>query len=145
MKAVVQRVNNASVRVNEEVVGKIDKGLLILVGFTHKDDLDTIKYIANKIINLRIFDDSNGIMNLSVNDIKGEILSVSQFTVYADSSKGNRPSYINALNHVEAEKMYKLFNEELKKSNLKIEEGIFRADMKVSLENDGPITIILER
>lgn len=145
MKVVIQRVNYASVTVNKEVVGKIDKGLLVLVGFTHNDNIDNIKYIVNKIINLRIFDDSNKVMNLSLKDKNYELLSVSQFTLYGDSRKGNRPSYVNSLNHIEAEKLYNLFNEELIKNGVKLQKGIFRSDMKVTLENDGPVTIIIER
>ncbi len=145
MKVVVQRVTEASVSVNNEVVGKIGNGLLLLVGFTHNDDINTIKYIANKIINLRIFDDSNGIMNLSVLNKNYDILSISQFTLYGDATSGNRPSYIKSLNQEAAKELYNLFNEELKKSKLKIETGIFREDMKVSLTNDGPVTIIIER
>ena len=145
MKVVVQRVNKASVVVSKKEVGKIDKGLLVFVGFTHNDNIDNIKYIVNKIINLRIFDDESGVMNLSIKDKNYEILSVSQFTLYADTKKGNRPSYINSLNYVEAEKLYNLFNDELRKTGIKIETGIFRSDMKVSLENDGPVTIIMER
>lgn len=145
MKVVVQRVLNASVTVNNKTVGKIDKGLLVLVSFTHNDSFDEIKYMVNKIINLRIFDDENGVMNLSVKDKNYEILSVSQFTLYGDCSKGNRPSYVNSLNYVEAEKLYDLFNEELKSKGIHIETGIFRSDMKVSLVNDGPVTLIIER
>ena len=145
MKVVVQRVNKASVVVSKKEVGKIDKGLLVFVGFTHNDNINNIKYIVNKIINLRIFDDESGVMNLSIKDKNYEILSVSQFTLYADTKKGNRPSYINSLNYIEAEKLYNLFNDELRKTGLKVETGIFRSDMNVSLENDGPVTIIMER
>lgn len=145
MKVVVQRVKKAQVTVNNKIVGKINNGVLLLVGFTHNDNLDTIKYIVNKIINLRIFDDNNKVMNLSLLDKNYEILSVSQFTLYGDCKKGNRPSYINALNPTDARILFDLFNEELKKSNLKVETGKFREDMLVSLENDGPVTIIIEK
>lgn len=145
MKVVVQKVLNASVVVNKEEVGKINSGLLIFVGFTHNDDISNIKYIVNKIVNLRVFEDSNNVMNLSVLELNKELLVVSQFTLYADTSKGNRPSYINSLKHEEANVLYDLFVEELKKSNLKVETGIFRSDMKVSLINDGPTTIIIEK
>lgn len=145
MKVVVQKVLNASVVVNKEEVGKINSGLLIFVGFTHNDDISNIKYIVNKIVNLRIFEDSNNVMNLSALELNKELLVVSQFTLYADTSKGNRPSYINSLKHEEASVLYDLFVEELKKSNLKVETGIFRSDMKVSLINDGPTTIIIEK
>lgn len=145
MKVVVQKVLNASVVVNKEEVGKINSGLLIFVGFTHNDDIFNIKYIVNKIVNLRVFEDSNNVMNLSALELNKELLVVSQFTLYADTSKGNRPSYINSLKHEEANVLYDLFVEELKKSNLKVETGIFRSDMKVSLINDGPTTIIIEK
>lgn len=145
MKVVVQKVLNASVVVNKEEVGKINSGLLIFVGFTHNDDISNIKYIVNKIVNLRVFEDSNNVMNLSALELNKELLVVSQFTLYADTSKGNRPSYINSLKHEEASVLYDLFVEELKKSNLKVETGIFRSDMKVSLINDGPTTIIMEK
>ncbi|MCI5734080.1 MAG: D-aminoacyl-tRNA deacylase [Tenericutes bacterium] len=145
MKVVVQKVLNASVVVNKEEVGKINSGLLIFVGFTHNDDISNIKYIVNKIVNLRVFEDSNNVMNLSALELNKELLVVSQFTLYADTSKGNRPSYINSLKHEEANVLYDLFVEELKKSNLKVETGIFRSDMKVNLINDGPTTIIIEK
>lgn len=145
MKVVVQRVTNSQVEVDNKIVGKIDKGLMLLVGFTENDNQETVKYMVNKVLNLRIFDDENGVMNLSVTDIKGEILSISQFTLYGDARKGNRPSYVNALKGEEATKLYDLFNENLKNSNLKVETGIFGADMKVSLINDGPVTIIIEK
>ena len=145
MKVVVQKVLNASVVVNKEEVGKINSGLLIFVGFTHNDDISNIKYIVNKIVNLRVFEDSSNVMNLSALELNKELLVVSQFTLYADTSKGNRPSYINSLKHEEANVLYDLFVEELKKSNLKVETGIFRSDMKVNLINDGPTTIIIEK
>lgn len=145
MKVVVQKVLNASVVVNKEEVGKINSGLLIFVGFTHNDDISNIKYIVNKIVNLRIFEDNNNVMNLSAKELNKELLVVSQFTLYADTSKGNRPSYINSLKYEEASVLYDLFVEELKKSNLKVETGIFRSDMKVNLINDGPTTIIIEK
>ena len=145
MKVVVQKVLSASVVVNKEEVGKINSGLLIFVGFTHNDDISNIKYIVNKVVNLRVFEDSNNVMNLSALELNKELLVVSQFTLYADTSKGNRPSYINSLKHEEANVLYDLFVEELKKSNLKVETGIFRSDMKVSLINDGPTTIIIEK
>lgn len=146
MRALVQRVIKASVVVNENLVSQIGNGILVFVGFTHNDTIDDIEYIVNKIINLRIFDDSNGVMNLSVIDKNYEVLSVSQFTLYGDTKKGNRPSYVNALNHEEASKLYDIFNQKLKeKLKDKVSTGIFRSDMKVSLINDGPITIMIER
>ena len=146
MRALVQRVTKASVVVNENLVSQIGNGLLVFVGFTHNDTIDDIEYIVNKIINLRIFDDSNGVMNLSVIDKNYEVLSVSQFTLYGDTKKGNRPSYVNALNHEEASKLYDIFNQKLKeKLHDKVSIGSCRSDMKVSLINDGPITIMIER
>ena len=144
MKVVVQRVGNASVKVEGKIVGEIDKGLLLLVGFTEGDNLEKINYMVNKVINLRVFDDNNGVMNLSVQDVNGSILSVSQFTLYGDASKGNRPSYIKALKGDEASKLYKEFNNRLN-SIIHTEEGVFGADMEVNLLNDGPITIIIEK
>ena len=144
MRVVVQRTQEACVKVDNKIVGKIDNGLTLLVGFTEGDNLDIIKYMVKKIINLRIFDDESGIMNKSILDVGGSILSISQFTLYADTKKGNRPSYIKALNGDAAIELYKLFNLELKK-HVHVEKGIFGADMKVSLVNDGPVTIILEK
>lgn len=143
MKLVIQRVKKASVTVNDELIGNIDKGLLILVGFTYNDTIEEIKKHVNKVVNLRIFDDENGIMNKSILEVGGSILSVSQFTLYADTKKGRRPSYINALNGDEAIKLYDTWNKELK-NYLNVETGIFGADMQVSLVNDGPVTIIME-
>lgn len=144
MRIVAQRVINSSVEVEDKVVGSIGKGLMILVSFTYGDDFDTIDYMVNKIINLRIFDDENKVMNLSVKDIQGSILSISQFTLYADTKKGNRPSYINALKSEEAVKLYNAFNEKLSQF-IRVETGIFGSEMKVSLVNDGPVTIIIEK
>ena len=145
MRVLVQRCDKALVRVNDNVVGSIDKGLMILVGFTEGDNFDTIKYMADKVVNLRVFDDENGIMNKSLLDKSYSILSVSQFTLYGDASKGRRPSYINALNGSLAKPLYDKFNEELRKYGVEVETGIFGADMKVELINDGPVTIMLER
>lgn len=144
MKVVCQRVLESNVKIDNKVVGKIEQGLMLLVGFTEGDSIDTIKYMINKIVNLRIFDDENHIMNKSVKDINGSILSISQFTLYGDTKKGHRPSYINALNPTEASKLYDLFNEELRKE-INVETGVFGADMQVSLINDGPVTIIIEK
>ncbi len=144
MKVVVQRSNKAKVLVDNKVVGQIDKGMMLLVGFTNNDTEKEIDYMVNKIINLRIFDDENGVMNKNILDYGGSILSVSQFTLYADSRKGNRPSYINALKGEEAVKLYDLFNKKLSEK-IKVETGIFGAEMKVDFINDGPITIILEK
>ena len=144
MRAVVQRVQNASVSVDEKVVGKINYGYMILVGFTEGDNDDTIEAMVKKILNLRIMDDENGVMNKSILDIGGEILSISQFTLYGDARKGNRPSYIEALKGEEATILYDKFNDELSKY-IHVEKGIFGANMQVSLINDGPTTILLEK
>ena len=145
MRVLVQRCDKAFVKVDSNIVGRIDKGLMILVGFTEGDNFDTIKYMVDKIVNLRVFDDENGIMNKSLLDKSFSILSVSQFTLYGDASKGRRPSYINALNGSLAKPLYDKFNEELRKYGVEVETGIFGADMKVELINDGPVTIMLER
>lgn len=144
MKVLVQRSLESSVTVDNKIVGKIDKGLVLLVGFTEGDNIKDIEYLAKKVVNLRIFDDENGVMNKSLLDIGGSILSISQFTLYADSKKGNRPSYIKALKSNEALPLYEEFNNKLKEYNVNVETGIFGADMKVNITNDGPITIILE-
>lgn len=145
MKVLVQRVTSANVKVNSKVVGEINRGILLLVGFTQSDTTKEIDYMVDKVINLRIFDDENGVMNKSLLDTEGSILSVSQFTLYADSSKGRRPSYINALNGDKAIILYDEFNKKLKEKNVKVETGIFDAYMQVELINDGPITIMLEK
>ena len=145
MRVLAQRCDKALVKVNDNVVGSINKGLMILVGFTEGDNFDTIKYMADKVVNLRVFDDENGIMNKSLLDKSYSILSVSQFTLYGDASKGRRPSYVNALNGSLAKPLYDKFNEELRKYGVEVETGIFGADMKVELINDGPVTIMLER
>lgn len=143
MRVVVQRVNKSSVTVGGKVVGKIDKGFTLLVGFTQGDTIEDIKYMVKKIVNLRIMDDENGVMNKSILDAGGDILSISQFTLYGDAKKGNRPSYVKALGGEKALPMYDKFNE-LLKEHVKVETGIFGADMKVSIENNGPVTILLD-
>ncbi len=144
MKLVVQRSKESSVTVDKKIVGKINFGLVVLVGFTHTDTLEDIKYLAKKLVNLRIFDDENKVMNKSLLDVNGSILSISQFTLYADTKKGNRPSYVNSMKASDASHLYDLFNEELKKYNVEVQTGIFQADMLVNINNDGPVTIILE-
>ena len=144
MKVVVQRVKSSSCTVDGKITGKIDNGFMLLVGFTNGDDETNVYDMVKKIINLRIMDDDNHVMNKSILDTKGSILSISQFTLYADTKKGNRPSYINAMKGEEAVKLYDLFNRELRKY-VPVYEGIFGADMQISLINDGPVTIILER
>ena len=144
MKVVIQRSKNASVEVDNKVVGKIDKGLVILVGFTESDNENIIDKMVNKVINLRIFDDENGVMNKSLLDGNGDILSISQFTLYADTKKGRRPSYIKALRGEESTILYDIWNNKLKEAGINVETGIFGADMKVSLINDGPVNIIID-
>lgn len=143
MKVVVQRSKYSSVTVDGKIVGQIDNGLVLLVGITKEDTLEDLEYMAKKVLNLRIFDDSNGVMNKSILDNGGSILSISQFTLCANTKKGNRPSYIDAMEPVLAKKYYLKFNEMLRES-VDVSEGIFQADMLVNINNDGPITIILE-
>ena len=143
MRVLVQRALSSSVTVDNEVIGRIDKGAVLLVGFTEGDNSDTIDYMVNKVLNLRIYDDSNGVMNKSILDVGGSILSISQFTLYADSKKGNRPSYINALNGEKAISLYEEFNNKLSRY-ICVETGKFGADMLVDIKNDGPVTILLD-
>lgn len=143
MRCVVQKVNSSSVTVDGKLINKIGRGFNVLVGFTHDDTDKDIEYMAHKVVNLRIFEDENDVMNKSVIDVGGEILSISQFTLYGDARKGNRPSYINALGGEKALPMYEKFNEELNKS-VKTYGGVFGADMKVEILNDGPTTIIID-
>lgn len=145
MRIVVQRCIKASVEVDNKIVGKIDNGLMLLVGFTQGDTSKEIDFMVDKVINLRIFDDEAGVMNKSLLDTGGSILSVSQFTLYADASKGRRPSYVNALSGDLAVKLYEEFNQKLKDKSVQVETGIFGAEMKVELVNDGPVTILLEK
>ncbi len=144
MKVVLQRSKEASVTVNNQVISTIDGGLTILVGFTYGDTVNDIDYLINKIINLRIFDDENHVMNKSLLDINGSILSISQFTLYANTDSGRRPSYSDALEPVAANILYDLFNEKLRALKINVQTGIFGADMKVLLINDGPVTIVIE-
>ena len=141
---VIQNVNRASCTIDHKIVGEISRGFCLFVGFTHDDTKERVEKMVNKLVSLRLFDDENGKTNLSLKDIGGSILSISQFTLYADTHKGNRPSYINALGGKEAEPLYDAFNEELK-NYVPVEEGKFGADMKIDFINDGPITIIMER
>ena len=143
MRVVIQRSKEASVSYDKEV-NSIDKGLVVLLGITNGDTIEDINYLVKKIINLRIFEDSDNKMNLSVKDINGSILLVSQFTLYASCKDGNRPSFTNALNYDDSNKLYELFKEELSKTDIPYKTGEFGADMKVSLINDGPVTIIID-
>lgn len=144
MRAVIQRVSSASVKVDEETIGSIGKGLLIFLGVGEADTEFDLKYIADKSVGLRIFSDENDKMNLSVEDIGGEILVISQFTLYGDCRKGKRPSFSKSMEPVAANKMYEQFIAELKSKGIRTEHGEFGADMKVELLNDGPVTILLD-
>lgn len=145
MKLVVQRVKNAKVDVDGKTVGKIEKGFLVLLGVTHTDTKETADYLVKKLCSLRVFEDENGKMNLSLKDVDGKLLIVSQFTLYADCSGGNRPSFVNAAKPEFANELYEYFCDKCKGNGIEVEKGIFGADMKVSLLNDGPVTIILEK
>ncbi|WPO90455.1 D-aminoacyl-tRNA deacylase [Chryseobacterium sp. YR459] len=144
MKIVIQRVSEASVKVDGKIVGEIGKGLMLLVGVDENDEKTDADWLVQKVLNLRIFGDEEGKLNLSVKDISGEILCISQFTLIADYKKGNRPSFIKAAKPDKAIPLFDYFKEEIAKSGLKIESGIFGADMKVSLINDGPVTIVMD-
>ena len=143
MKVLVQRSKNSKVTINGKVNGQIDHGYVLLVGFTNGDDETIIDKMINKILNLRIFEDENEKMNLSILDTNGSILSISQFTLYANTKEGRRPSFTNALNPKEASVLYDVFNQKLKEK-IHTETGIFGADMKVEIYNDGPVTIMLD-
>lgn len=145
MKILIQRVAEASVEVNSEIIAKIDKGVVVLVGVTHSDTPAEASWLANKLINLRIFEDEAGKMNQSLLDQKGSALIVSQFTLYADCNSGKRPSFTKAALPEMANTLYQQFIEEVRKGGIHTESGIFGAEMKVSLINDGPVTILLER
>ncbi len=146
MKLVVQRTLESKVEVNNKIVGKINKGFLVLCGITHTDTEKEVDILARKLCNLRVFEDENDKMNLSIKDVGGELLIVSQFTLYADSmSSGNRPSFIAAARPEKAEPLYEYFIKKCEQEGIHVEKGIFGADMQVSLVNDGPVTIILEK
>ena len=144
MKVVVQKVSQARCVVEGKVTGEIGTGYMLLVGFGHEDTRETARKYAQKIARLRIFEDENGKINRSIFDVGGSILSISQFTLYADCKKGNRPSFTDALSGERAVSLYKYFNECLRNLDLEVQEGVFGADMKISLLNDGPVTIILD-
>lgn len=145
MKFVIQRVKNAKVEVDNKVTGKIEKGFLVFVGVTHTDTKEIADYLVKKLINLRVFEDENNKMNLALKDVDGQLLLVSQFTLYADTSSGNRPSFTEAAESKKAKQLYEYIISECKKQIEVVEIGIFGADMKVGLLNDGPVTIILEK
>ena len=144
MRLVIQRVSKASVEIEGKVNGKIDEGFMLLVGITNDDNKEVVEKMADKLINLRIFEDENEKLNLSLMDVKGEILSISQFTLYANCKKGRRPSFLDAAKPEISKPLYEYFNKELENAGVHIETGIFGAMMKVSLINDGPTTIILD-
>lgn len=144
MRVVIQRVAYASVTVEEKVIGKIERGFLLLVGVTHDDAMEDMEYLVRKIVQMRIFEDEEGKLNRSIQDIGGEILSVSQFTLYADTKKGNRPSFSKAAPGDVAIEMFEQFNGLLRDTGIPVETGQFGADMKVELLNDGPVTIQLD-
>ena len=144
MRVVLQRVSHASVTVEEKVIGQIQRGFLLLVGVTHDDAIEDMEYLVRKIVQMRIFEDEEGKLNRSIQDVDGEILSVSQFTLYADTKKGNRPSFSNAAPGDVALKMFEQFNGLLRDTGIPVETGQFGADMKVELLNDGPVTILLD-
>lgn len=143
MKVVIQRALASSVEVDNKLINKIEKGMVILVGVNVEDTSEDVDYLVRKTLNLRIFDDENGVMNKSILDVGGEILSISQFTLQASTKDGNRPSYINAMNGEEAVKLYEEYNKKLNEK-VKTYPGVFGAEMKVSITNDGPITIIID-
>lgn len=144
MRAVVQRVTSSSVTVDEKVIGSINEGFNVLIGICKDDTIEDLQYIKDKIINLRVFHDENDKMNLSILDIKGEILAISQFTLYGDCRKGRRPNFMEAMVGEYAKALYDKFIEMLKESKLKVETGEFGAHMKVEINNDGPVTILLD-
>ena len=144
MRVVLQRVSHASVTVEEKVIGKIQRGFLLLVGVTHDDTMEDMEYLVRKIVQMRIFEDEEGKLNRSIQDIGGEILLVSQFTLYADTKKGNRPSFSKAAPGDVALEMFEQFNGLLRDTGIPVETGQFGADMKVELLNDGPVTILLD-
>ena len=144
MKVVVQRARDASVTVGDEVVGRINNGYMLLVGITHTDTAEDVKYVADKITNLRVFEDELGKMNLSLLDVEGDILSISQFTLYGDCRKGRRPNFMAAAKPDYAEEVYQLFNNELRSKGIQVETGVFGEMMDVQFTNVGPVTLIIE-
>lgn len=146
MRLVIQRVKQAKIEVEEKLISEIGKGFLVLIGVTHTDTKETADYLAKKLCNLRVFEDENEKMNLGLKDIQGQLLLVSQFTLYGDCAKGNRPSFIEAAKPDFANELYEYFCQQCKQEyGLKVQEGIFGANMQISLVNDGPVTILLEK
>ena len=144
MRVILTTVLQASVRIDDHLVAKINRGYLLLVGFTSGDDKETVDKMVDKILSLRVFPDEHGQINISLQDVNGEILSVSQFTIYADARKGRRPSFVDALRPGEAEPLYDYFNQQLELKYGRLQTGIFGADMKVESINDGPFTLLLD-
>ena len=144
MRAVIQRETSSSVTVDNKTIGEINNGLNVLIGICNDDTIEDLQYVADKIINLRIFHDENDKMNLCIQDVKGELLIISQFTLYGDCRKGRRPNFMQAKSGEEAKVIYEKFVDIIKKSGLKVETGEFGADMKVQINNDGPVTILLD-
>lgn len=145
MRFLVQRVSEANVMVDNNITGKIGKGYLVLIGITHTDTTTDADYLINKLLNLRVFCDENDKMNLNINQVNGELLLVSQFTLYANTYHGNRPDFLEAAKPAYAEELYEYIIKECKNRNINVQTGIFGADMKVHLLNDGPVTIMLEK
>lgn len=145
MKLIVQRVKQASVEVDREIVGSIERGYLVFIGITHTDTKEVVDYLVEKLCNLRVFEDEKGKMNLSLKDIGGKLLIVSQFTLYANCIHGNRPSFTGAAKPDMANELYEYFCDKCKEKQIEVQKGIFGADMKVNIINDGPVTIILEK
>ena len=144
MRFIIQRVKKSSVTVDNKIVGRINKGFLVLIGITHTDTTEIADKMIKKMVNLRVFSDENDKMNLALKDVEGELLLISQFTLYADCKKGNRPSFVDAAKPEYANELYEYVIEKCKESGNKVQTGIFGADMKVELLNDGPVTIVLD-
>ena len=144
MKVVVQRCSKASILIDDSIKRNIDNGLVVLLGIHKDDDISDVNYIIKKLINLRIFEDDNNKMNYSIQDINGSILLISQFTLYANTKEGNRPSFTDSMKYNDAKELYELFIDKLKKTNINFKTGEFGSDMKVNLINDGPVTIIID-
>lgn len=144
MRILIQRSLQSSVEVNQQIIGSIDKGFVILVGVTHEDDASDVEYCVRKVANLRLFEDEEGKTNLSLKDVQGEILSISQFSLFANTKKGNRPSFIRAGQPEHANQLYEDFNEQLRAQGFKVETGEFGADMQVKIINDGPMTLLID-
>lgn len=144
MKAVIQRAKDASVTVDDQIIGEIDYGFVVLLGVTHEDTMEDVKYIVNKIIHLRVFEDENRKMNLSLKDVDGSILSISQFTLYGDTRKGRRPSFIKAAKPEHARTLYEALNQKFKSEGINVETGEFGAMMDVQFTNEGPVTLMID-